>query len=286
MVRTRKRGERLPDNYVKIAILLFIGDDKKAQFEIKEYLKQVHGIAEKKGIRLHLSKLCQDEYLQEESEPGKPKYYQWKKSVNSFKKIIELISKNAEIVKSSIIEIKNLNKTKTITKAFQIKKLSRTEDFDPTKYWYNTNYAKSFFNESTLKSCLEEAYKNYSTEKGKYPLDESEFKTVVLENNDIKTIVTLMHYSPNLVNYIIDLAKSYKQKIEDLDKKENKIFLTILDDIIHGNYFYHVKGWHFTPEPNIETISSKDFKGLRLEFRCSLADPKHPVLLFERGGTT
>jgi len=42
MVRARKRGERLPDNYVKIAILLFIGDDKKAQFEIKEYLKQVH----------------------------------------------------------------------------------------------------------------------------------------------------------------------------------------------------------------------------------------------------
>ena len=279
MVRTRKRGERLPDNYVKIAILLFIGDDKKAQFEIKEYLKQVHGIAEKKGIRLHLSKLCQDEYLQEESEPGKPKYYQWKKSVNSFKKIIELISKNAEIVKSSIIEIKNFNKTKTITEAFQIKKLSRTEDFDPTIYWYDTKYAKNFLNEEILNNLLETAYKEYFKTIEANPLEQSVFKTVVLENIDTKSILTLMHYSPNLVKYLIDLPINYKQKTGNLEEKENRIFFQVLDDRIHGNYSGHVKGLHFIPEPKIIKIDRKDFKGVRLEFACDFASPQHPVLL-------
>jgi len=282
MVKTRKRGNKLPNSYAKIVILLYIGDEKKSQSEIIGYLNQVYGISERKGIRLHLAKLCEDGYLEEEFRSGIAKYYWWRKSVNSFKKIIELISQNANMV----LEIRDQSNSEPKKEKSKARKLSETYEFDPTKYWYSTNYAKSFFNESTLKSCLEEAYKNYSTEKGKYPLDESEFKTVVLENNDIKTIVTLMHYSPNLVKYIIDLTKSYKQKIEDLDKKENKIFLTVLDDVIHGNYFYHVKGWHFTPEPNIETISSKDFKGLRLEFRCSLADPKYPVLLTERGGIT
>lgn len=282
MVRTRKRGERLPDNYVKIAILLFIGDDKRAQFEIKEYLKQVHGIAEKKGIRLHLSKLCQDEYLQEESEPGKPKYYQWKKSVNSFKKIIELISKNAEIVKSSIIEIKNFNKTKTITEAFQIKKLSRTKDFDPTIYWYNTKYAKNFLNEEILNNLLETAYKEYLKNIEVNPLEQSVFKTVVLENIDTKSILTLMHYSPNLVKYLIDLPINYKQKTGNLEEKENRIFFQVLDDRIHGNYSGHVKGWHFIPEPKIIKIDRKDFKGVRLEFACDFACPQHPVLLGQK----
>lgn len=279
MVRARKRGEKLAKNYVKIAILLFIGDEKKSGSDIKDFLKQIHGITEPKGIRVHLAKLCESEYLEEEFEPGIAKYYQWKKSIKSFKKIIELISENADIVKDIILKKLNFIKPKSITQGIQIKKLLETKDFDPTKYWYNTKYAKNFLNEEILNNLLETAYKEYSKNMRTYPLEQSVFRTIVLENIDTKSILTLMHYSPNLVKYLIDLPINYKQKTRNLKEKENRIFFQVLDDRIHGNYSGHVKGLHFIPEPKIIKIDRKDFKGVRLEFACDFASPQHPVLL-------
>jgi len=134
-------------------------------------------------------------------------------------------------------------------------------------------------NEEILNNLLETAYKEYLKNIEANPLEQSVFRTIVLENIDTKSILTLMHYSPNLVKYLIDLPINYKQKTRNLKEKENRIFFQVLDDRIHGNYSGHVKGLHFIPEPKIEKIERKEFKGVRLEFGMNFADPQHPTLL-------
>ena len=279
MVKNRKRGEKLPKNYIKIVILLFVGDKKKSRSEIRDYLKKNLGISEPRGVRSHLSKLCQDGYLEGYVEPGIGSYYQWKKNLESFKKIIEFISTNSDIAKKIIIDKPQVSQPIKSGGKLQPRKLFETYDVDPIELWYNTKYAKSFFTGEVVNNLLEEAYEDYSKNKGTYSLNKSEFRTVVLENIDTKSIVTLMHYSPNLVRYIIDLPNLYKNKTRNLKEKENRIFFQVLDDHIHGNYSSHVGGWHFIPEPKINKIDRKDFKGVRLEFGCGFADPRHPVLL-------
>lgn len=279
----RRRGEKLPKNYVKIAILLYVGDERKSSLEIREYLKDVHSVSERKGIQLHLSKLCEEGYLEGETKAGIAAYYQWKKSTESFKKIIELISENADMVRKIILEKSKVIPPKTITEKFQIKKLFETYNVDPTQFWYNTKYAKSFFTEDVLNDLLDKSYDDYSTNKGTYPLNKSEFRIVVLENTNTQAIITLMHYSPNLVKYIIDLPNLYQKKTRNLKEKENRIFYTVLDDIIHGNYSYHGSGGYIR-EPTIDKIDSNAFKGVKLEFDCSLVDPGTSPIKDWKGG--
>lgn len=272
MVKNRGRGEKLPKNYVKIAILHFVRDKKKSRSEIRDYLKKNLGVSEPRGVRSHLSKLCQDEYLEGNVKPGIGSYYQWKKTVESFKKIIEFISTNSDIAKKIIIEKSQVSQPLKTEGNLQPKKLFEIFDVDSIEFWYNTKYAKSFFTEEIVNNLLKESFEDYSKNKGTYSLNKLEFRTVVLENIDTRSIVILMHYSPNLVRYIIDLPNLYKNKTRNLKEKDSRIFFTIFDDIINKNYNYH-GGGGFIGEPNINKIDSKAFKGVKLEFGCSLMAP-------------
>ena len=66
----RGRGDKLPNNFVKTAILLHLADSERSASEIRDYLKLVHNIKEPKGVRVHLAKLYDEEYLDKKVKRG------------------------------------------------------------------------------------------------------------------------------------------------------------------------------------------------------------------------
>ena len=56
----RRPGQKLPTNLSKIAIMLFLRQDKKTTKEILDHLKEQHGLSESRGIRKHLGELKRD----------------------------------------------------------------------------------------------------------------------------------------------------------------------------------------------------------------------------------
>ena len=60
----RGRGGKLPNNFVKTAILIYLTDWQRSASEIRDYLKLVHNIKEPRGVRLHLAKLYDEGYLE------------------------------------------------------------------------------------------------------------------------------------------------------------------------------------------------------------------------------
>jgi len=192
------------------------------------------------------------------------------------------------MVRKIILEKSKVISPKTITKKFQIKKLFETYNVDPTQFWYNTKYAKSFFTEDVLNDLLDKSYDDYSKNKGEYPLDLEEFRVVVLESYDIETIIVLMHYSPNLVKYILDLPNNYKNKTSNLKEKENRIFFSVVNDILQNRHTYH-GSFSFIGEPVIsKRVENNKFKELIMEFRSSLGMPGQIPSIFEsnKGGRT
>src|SRR2546422_6980461 len=145
MARTRERGSKYPTNFVKIAIVLFIGDHSKSTSEILDYLRTVHGVSEPRGVRAHLSKLIENDILTKVAKKGLESYYSWNKTLDAFKQILKLIYDNIDLVK--IIQNKNGKKRETYHQITQFHQDTLTtpvrKQYDPAHLWYSTNYALS-----------------------------------------------------------------------------------------------------------------------------------------------
>src|SRR2546428_12537690 len=100
----RKRGEKLKKNQAKLAIMLFIGDRTVSGSDIRDHLLNLYRIRESRGVRAHLSLLCDKGYLDKITEEGIDNSYRWKKEIDSFRKIIDLISNNSKLITNIVKE--------------------------------------------------------------------------------------------------------------------------------------------------------------------------------------
>ena len=172
----RGRGEKLPNNFVKTAILLYLADSKRSASEIRDYLKIVHNVKEPKGVRVHLAKLYDEEYLDKKVKRGIGSYYTWKETVESFQKIISFLSTNSQLIR--MVEIENIKFRDYNSEHLEedempiqfkfgrgnemryLSKLTNLEHpFDTSRFWYNTEYTRKFINKKTLRYCINMAYK-------------------------------------------------------------------------------------------------------------------------------
>lgn len=258
----RTRGKRLKNNYTKISIVLFVGIGKKSTTEIREYLKIVHQIAEPHGVKQHLNYLYGEEILDKITQIGIGTCYFWKKEKESFRKIINMISNNSEMVRKILRQKLAAKKIRNRpVKLYEINLLRRIKDettpFDTTEFWYNTNYTESFITNSTLKYFLDQAcqrciidpvFVEYFESK-KMKASKKMFDIILLENYDYQTLLTLMRYSPSLVLYLVNLDVKYKERITNMDERKDLIFQMVLRDYLDGN---NPIGGGFYPIPSIE----------------------------------
>lgn len=124
MVR-RGRGKKFPTGFVKVAIMLFLRDigkpsiaiysgpklkkidpvypaSSKSTSQIIDYLRKTFGISEPRGIRLHLGQLYSDNLLDKETKIGIETIWQWKRGFESFRKIVNFIQSNHDLVKDIV----------------------------------------------------------------------------------------------------------------------------------------------------------------------------------------
>lgn len=271
----RERGDKLPTNYVKLAILLYLTDTSKSTSEIREFLKDLVGITERRNIQKHLSELFDDKIITKVVKQGIGSYYEWSNDISSFKKIINLISNNAEAIKE--IQEGRLKKIESYAKVAYLDTLSTIKKpFDPTRFWYHTNYAVSFFNEKTISILIDSTYKKYLAKKPVKPLDLEKFETIVFESIDKESLVVLMHYSPNLVRYLLNLDMHYVDKISNLKTREEVIKHIVLNDALFGHYPDHsgtiIFGAGFSLDKEYD--SKQKLQSVKLELSCNFPKPK------------
>ena len=280
MARKRSKGEKLPTNLIKIAIVLFLRDKKKTTSEIRDYLGRQFGITEPKGIRMHLQWLHhKGKILDKFGKKGLDTTWEWKKTLESFKKIVNFLHSNSEIVKK-LVEFNPIDgieehlpeedKTK-VTTFFQ----SMTPEFKVERYWYNTKYARSFFNKNIIRHFVHHTYEDHRQELEPQFINEDELKAITFpipRTDDF--IVTLMHYSPSLVRYIINLEDHLSEIIKAKRTHEtSSIFLMILKDIVVDRQISH-GGTSSTQYGIQRTTSDSDVKGLKISLECLLHEPK------------
>jgi len=292
----RQRGETMKKNQVKLAIMLFIGDKTISGSDIRDHLRKLYRIRESRGVRAHLSSLCEKGYLDKTTKVGIETYYRWKTEIDSFRKIIDLISNNSKLIKNIIKERRKENK---LNQSRVMTLIKPSAGIDVTRYWYNTAYAKLFFTSKTIDTVIETAYADYSKNKHDFQLNKSNFKHIILEGIDNQTLVTLMYHSPNLVKYIIDLRNRYKEKTRNLKRVTDQIFFTTIHDILFDSTAHHVDfGFmegHKLPRrplsvrfvarrsPISKKVENGVFKGVELKFDYSLPAPGIQNLIKREG---
>ena len=262
-------------------IVLLLRDCPKTTTEIREYLKEKYGITEPRGIRLHLEHLCQKDILEKDVQNGIGTSYFWKKNLDSFGKVINMISENSKTIRQIL---KGRKFSLSAVHDTELKK--RLEDtstaFDATEFWYNTEYTKSFITEETLQHFIDIAYQKCSNEKlfvnyckkvESRPTLEL-FRLIFLENNDNETLLLLMRYSPSLVKYIVNLEENCMKRLGSLDQRKDAIFQMVIKDNMMTHYTPH--GGGFIPVSDIKKITDKKGKMQSVEANISyLFYPEH-----------
>jgi len=277
----RNRGAKLPKNRVKMEIILLLRDDSKTTSEIRDYLREKYCISESRGIRLHLEHLCQKEILEKDVQNGVGTSYSWKRNTESFRKIINIISENNETVRQ-ILRQKNISLQSRYGKELKKRIADIGVPFDATLLWYNTEYAKSFITEDTVKHFIDMAYKKCSHEQlflsycrkvGSGPTIEL-FRLIFLENNDDETLMLLLMYSPSLLKYIANLENNLVERLGNLDQRKDVIFQMVVKDNLVTQYTPH--GGGFLPVAEIKKITDKKGKMQRVEAKISYSFyPEH-----------
>jgi len=272
MARKRGIGKKFTKNLIKVSILLYLRDGKKSTSEIMEYLKKTFGISESKGVRLHLEWLRANLFLDKHTKIGIGTYWQWRKYPESFKKIVSFLHSNHDLVKD-IVEVYPFEYMDTsdeekdhLRRFFDQMK----PEFYIHKYWYNTSYARSFFNEKTIFHFTKRAFKKY-VDKGEFKTTSyDEFKRTVFGSLQDDTIVKLMHYSPSLVVYILNLNENYVLTVnKELPIGQAMILQIVLNDILIHNYRSH--GGTSSAQYNIQ--KDPDSGAVKMNLTCSLAEP-------------
>ena len=292
--KIRTRGKKMPKNYIKTSIVLFLSQGSKSTTEIREYLKAVHHIAESRGVRLHLERLCNEGILEKTVRNGIGTCYFWKKDLESFRKIINMISKNHEIIRDILRE---RYRSKTIKKKtrYDLNLLKRIHDdsvpFDTVSFWYNTDYAKSFVTNDTIEYFVNMAYKKcsqnisyvkYFSYIGIKPTY-NDFRAIFLENNDTDTLRILMRYSPSLVLHIVNLQDSFQTRVDNLDERKDLIFQMIVKDNLMRHYKSH--GGGIFPVANIDKILDKKGNSERVDASISYSfydEGREPLLVIKK----
>lgn len=278
----RERGDKLPTNFVKLAILLYLTDTSKSTSEIREFLKELVGITERRNIQKHLSELYDDKVITKVVKQGIGSYYQWNNDISSFKKIINWISNNSEAVKE--IQDNRMKKVGSYDKVTQYHLDTLTtpikRPFDPTRFWYHTNYAVSFFNEKTISTLIDHTYKKYLSKKPTKPFDLEQFEIIVLEGIDRESLVVLMHYSPNLVRYLLNLDIHYVEKLSNLKIREDLIKHIVLNDALFGHFPDHSGAIIFGNGFNLskEYDNKQKLQSIKLELYCNFPKPKPRII--------
>lgn len=237
----RTQGEKLPTNYVKSIIMLFVSDEIKSTIEIKNYLKDNYKISESRGIKKHLSELEEMELLDKEFKNGITNQYFWKKNPTSFRKIITFLEDNIEIIKQILFENLKENRIADLGEKMYLSALLKKPEksFDITRYWFATQYCKSFFNVEFVESQMEKAFADYRPPENGYKLNKENFKHIVLDNVSFDGIVTMMHHSPSLVRYLLDLQTRHEEKTKDLSQARQIVPLLVMRDMLVEKYPAH-----------------------------------------------
>ena len=155
-------------------------------------MEVVFNVKETRGIRGHLSWLVDNNYLEKRVKSGIGSYFKWKKSPESFKKIVLFLERNdlslrkVEIQNAKFIDFdsvkvkvpKRLQKKlkmmelelpNPLPRGVEISYHSRLSDFekdiDVARYWYNTEYTESFLNKETIKFFVNKSYNCFLSNK-------------------------------------------------------------------------------------------------------------------------
>jgi len=299
----RTRGKKLPNNFVKTAILLYLVDSEKSASEIRDYLKFVHNIKEPRGVRLHLTKLYDDGYLDKKVKKGIAGYYTWKESVESFQKIISFLSTHSQLIRQ--VEIQNIkyrdydseyleedempiqfkygrgNEMQYLSKLTDL-----TQPFDTSRFWYDTEYTRKFLNKKTLRYCLNIAYQKCKTDEkvledfkeygGKLKKDRFRYNCFHRYNDD--SLVAMMFHSYTLVAHMVNLEKNYQEYMIGPNEGSEFIFRMVLTDL-HYREYPGLEMEYFWKKEFIER-KTKDgkFDGLDMHFSCSLGDIAEEII--------
>jgi len=262
----RNPGDKFPKNFVKIAILRYVSDVERSATEIYDYMEVVFNVKETRGIRGHLSWLVDDNYLEKRVKSGIGSYFKWKKTLESFKKIVLFLETNdlslrkVEIQNAKFIDFDSVKvkvpkrlqkklKTKELKFPYhlpigsEMNYLDTLSNFekpiDIARYWYNTEYTESFLNKKTIAHFLNKSYKLFLKDKEvqshskqyHFKMDKHYFRHITFFKYDDEVIVTLLHYSPSLVLHMIDLDNKYKKYAKEPIILRDFVFEMVLKDL-------------------------------------------------------
>jgi hypothetical protein len=274
MPQKRGIGKKFSTNYVKIAILLFLGDQIKTTSEIIRYLNEEFGISKESNMaKIHLGKLYQFNMLDKETIIGIETKWYWKKNPNSFGKIINFIHDNPFLVQD-IVERKYSPQVNNVQDDIELELKqffqSISPEFNADKYWFNLEYVRGFLTTQTIDHFVNKAYKKYCTNtQHRNVKSKEDFVFQVLENRDYDILQVLLYYSPNFVLYLTNLEKHYDEIINAKKIMTGIIFSTIMRDIL-VNRLISSKG---STAINIGTKWTSDHKGLTINMNCLLSNP-------------
>ena len=293
----RRPGQKLPTNLVKIAIMLFLRDEKKMTREILDHLKEQHGLSESRGIRKHLGELKKDDHLEDIAQSGKPSYWQWKNDIESFKKIVNFLTENSAVIRmveeSSTQDSDKKDNQEFLSDIPYVQDIQRpSETFDSAKYWFDTESAKSFFTKETInyfvdilrKKCAEEDdYIKFIKTSLIFQEKPDEFLENIIFglNRDRNVLITMMHHSPTFVLYVLNLDKLNPKKIiSGYDIRDDIITSMILKDMIIGRTSnQHGIGSSTKVSSSSRWTKKKEFDGIAIDLHAELNSPESPALV-------
>ena len=292
----RRPGQKLATNLSKIAIMLFLRDGKKKTREIMDHLKEQHGLSESRGIRKHLGELKKDDCIEDISQSGKSSYWQWKNNAESFKRIVNFLTENSAVIR--VIEDGAIDSGKTDKREFladipYMQDIQRPSDvFDSAKYWFDTEYAKSFFTKETIdhfvnilrnKCSKEKDYLQFIKTSLLFQEKPDDFLENILfgTNHDRKVLVTMMHHSPTFVLYVLNLDQlNPKRIISGYDIRDDIITSMILKDmIINRTTNQHGVGSTTKISSSSRWTKKKEFDGINIDLHSELNSPESPILV-------
>lgn len=176
--------------------------------------------------------------LAKDFKNGIANQYFWKKESTSFRKIITFFEENIELIKQILFENLKENRIADPGERMYLKTLSKKPEksFDMTRYWYKTEYAKSFFSVEFVESQVDKAFASYRPAENAYKLSKENFKHIVLDGISSSGVATLMHHSPSLVKYLLDLQTRHEEKTKDLSKAKQIVPILVMRDDLVENY--------------------------------------------------
>ena len=289
----RRPGQKLPTNLVKVAIMLFLREGKKMTKEILDHLKEHHGLSESRGIRKHLGELKRDGLLEDISQSGKASYWQWKNNVESFKKIVNFLTENAGLIRMIEDKCTDSENKEFISDISYVQEIQRpSEIFDSTKYWFDTEYAKSFFTEKTINHFVDILRKKCAEEKDYIKLirtslvfqekpDDFLENIVFGTNHDRRVLITMMHHSPTFVLYVLNLDQlNPKRIISGYDIRTDIITSMIIKDMIFNKSSnQHGVGSTTKVSSSSRWTKKKEFDGIVIDLHAELNSPESPALV-------